>query len=81
MKKFIKKVPKKSLPTIPLTRSQRFIKRQEMYEQMLKECTKEEYDEIKKDQLHLKKGYKNLQNNSQNHFINSILGPDCKELI
>ena len=52
-----------------------------MYEQMLKECTKEEYDEIKKKQLHLKKGYKNLQNNSQNHFINSILGPDCKELI
>ena len=47
-KKFTKKAPQKSLPAIPLTRSQRFIKRQEMYEQMLKECTKEEYDEIKK---------------------------------
>ena len=47
-KEVYKKAPQKSLLTIPLTRSQRLIKRQEMYEQMLKECTKEEYDEIKK---------------------------------
>ena len=47
-KKVYKKVPPKIEFVPPTTRGERFIKRQEMYEQMLKECTKEESIDIKK---------------------------------
>ena len=49
-KETYKKVSPKTefVPTIPLTRAERYTKRQELYEEMLKECSTEEVEKIRK---------------------------------